>query len=320
VNDRMLPRPFLKWAGGKTQLVDKIIERLPFRFENYHEPFLGGGALFFKLCRERRFKHAVISDLNSELIDVYCAIRDCLDDVVEKLTSYPHDEVFYYELRAKRPADLSLPERAARMIYLNKTGYNGLYRVNRAGQFNVPFGRYDNPNFLDADNLKAVSNSLKGVEIENATFETVLDHARAGDLVYFDPPYVPVSRTANFTSYQANGFSLDDQIRLRDVCIELTNRKIHVILSNSGTETVRELFKSFMFCQSEVLASRAINCLGNRRGKTRELIVTNYPLNHAVQPQLLDAVHNFSAKVKRTNKKNPIAKVSSKASIRKALI
>lgn len=288
MSENLLPRPFLKWAGGKTQLVDELNDRLPINFANYHEPFLGGGAFFFKLYRDSKFEHARISDLNSELIDVYCAIRDRLEDVIKELSKYPHDEKFYYQLRAKNPLELSLSARAARMIYLNKTGYNGLYRVNRNGRFNVPFGKYKNPKYLDKDNLEAVSQALQKVDIHNASFETVLDYAKAGDLVYFDPPYVPVSQTASFTSYQANGFSIEDQRRLRDVCIELTKRNVFIILSNSDTETVRNLFSPYSFEICEVLANRAINCNGKRRGKMTELIITNYPTEKAVQLQLLE--------------------------------
>lgn len=284
-----LPRPFMKWAGGKTQLITELNGRLPAEFGNYHEPFLGGGAFFFKLYRDSKFGHARISDLNSELIDAYRAIRDSLEEVIAALSGYPHDAAFYYRLRAQRPAELSLPARAARMIYLNKTGYNGLYRVNKRGEFNVPFGRHKNPTYLDADNLRAVSRALQSVDIHHAPFETVLDHAREGDLVYFDPPYVPVSRTANFTSYQADGFSLDDQRRLRDVCVELTRRNVYILLSNSDTETARELFSRPPFEVNEVLANRAINCDRGRRGKMTELIVTNYPTGKGVQPEFMPA-------------------------------
>lgn len=297
MNDNLLPRPFIKWAGGKTQLADELNNRLPFEFVNYHEPFLGGGAFFFKLYRDGRFDHARISDLNSELIDVYCAIRDRLEDVIKELSKYPHDEKFYYQLRAKNPFELSLPTRAARMIYLNKTGYNGLYRVNRSGGFNVPFGKYKNPKYLDKENLQAVSHALQKVDIHNASFETVLDYAKEGDLVYFDPPYVPISQTANFTSYQADGFSINDQRRLRDVCVELTKRNVYIVLSNSDTATVRDLFSSYTFEISEVLANRAINCNGNRRGKMTELIVTNYPTERAVQLQLLESRSFFTLAV-----------------------
>lgn len=297
MNNNSLPRPFIKWAGGKTQLVDELVDRLPVVFNNYHEPFLGGGALFFNLYREGKIKHARISDLNSELIDVYCAIRNKRTAVINELSKYPHDEEFYYQLRSKNPSELSLPVRAARMIYMNKTGYNGLYRVNKSGGFNVPFGRYKNPKYLDKENLQAVSSALQNVDIHNASFETVLDYAKEGDLVYFDPPYVPVSQTSNFISYQADGFSINDQRRLRDICIELTKRNVYIILSNSDTQTVRDLFSSYTFEISEVLANRSINCNSNRRGKMTELIVTNYPTERVIQLQLLERRPFFTVAV-----------------------
>ena len=206
-----LPRPFLKWAGGKTQLTDALLERMPVYFNTYHEPFVGSGALFFRLHREGKIKHAILSDINAELIDTYLAIRNHVWEVIQLLSDFPHNESFYYQIREKDPWSMSLAERAARMIYLNKTGYNGLYRVNRQGKFNVPFGRYKAPKYLDKDNLLAVSLALQNVEILCAPFETVLERAGPGDWVYFDPPYVPVSQTSNFTSYYARGFGLQDK-------------------------------------------------------------------------------------------------------------
>lgn len=283
-----IPRPFLKWAGGKTQLADALLERMPAVFNVYHEPFLGGGALFFRLYREQKVRHAILSDLNAELIDTYLAIRDSVMEVVQLLAEFPYDKEFYYALRAKNPRQMSLPERAARMIYLNKTGYNGLYRVNRQGEFNVPFGRYKSPKYLDKENLLAVSQALQDVEIFCASFETVLERARPGDWVYFDPPYVPVSQTANFTSYQANGFGLSEQERLRDVCIELSQNSVYITLSNSDTEIVRSLYSPPYFVVDEVLANRAINCNGAKRGKITELVITNYPVEREVQLRLLE--------------------------------
>lgn len=288
MGDLPVPRPFLKWAGGKTQLADALFERMPISFHGYHEPFVGSGAIFFRLYREQRIQRAVLSDLNVELIDTYIAVRDCVSDVIKILSDFPHEENFYYDIRAKDPRKLSLPERAARMIYLNKTGYNGLYRVNRQGMFNVPFGRYKSPKYLDKKNLQAVSRALQNVEILCAPFETVLDRANAGDWVYFDPPYVPVSQTANFTSYHANGFGLRDQERLRDVCIELSRNNVYITLSNSDTEIIRSLYGSAYFTIDEVLANRAINCNGAKRGKITELVITNYPVERALQLQLLE--------------------------------
>lgn len=289
-----VPRPFLKWAGGKTQLENELTKRVPRYFCDYHEPFLGGGALFFKLYREKRIRRAFISDLNAELIDTYLAIRDRVEDVIALLSSYPHDEEFYYDLRSRDPWEMDLPERAARMIYLNKTGYNGLYRVNRQGEFNVPFGRYKSPKYCDVDNLYAVSKALQDVNITCAPFEKVLEHAKPGDFVYFDPPYVPVSKTANFTAYQVNGFSQDDQRKLRDICVELTARDVNVMLSNSDTDLVRTLYDSPNFTFSEVQANRAINSNAKKRGKVTELIVTNYPIERVAQLRLLESRTRFA--------------------------
>ncbi len=278
-----IPRPFLKWAGGKTQLASALLARMPMSFNVYHEPFVGSGAVFFSLYRERKIRHAILSDLNAELIDTYLAVRDYVSEVIKILSEFPYNKEFYYDIRAKDPWKLSLVERAARMIYLNKTGYNGLYRVNKQGKFNVPFGRYKSPKYLDVENLLAVSRALQTVEIYCAPFETVIDRVKTGDWVYFDPPYVPISQTANFTSYHANGFSLEDQMRLRDVCIELTKNNIYITLSNSNTEFIRSLYSSTYFVIDEVLAKRAINCDGAKRGEIVELIITNYPTKQAVQ-------------------------------------
>lgn len=284
----LTPRPFLKWAGGKTQLADAILDRMPLSFDTYHEPFVGSGAIFFRLYRERKIRHAVLSDINAELIDTYIAIRDHVFDVIAVLENYPYDKEFYYEIRGKDPWTLDLPERAARMIYLNKTGYNGLYRVNRQGKFNVPFGRYKSPKYLDRDNLLAVSQALRNVEILCVSFETITERVKPGDWVYFDPPYVPLSQTANFTSYQPNGFGVKEQEKLRDVCLELTRKGVYITLSNSDTSVIRLLYPPAYFSMDEVLANRAINCNGAKRGKITELVITNYPLEKAIQLQLLE--------------------------------
>lgn len=272
-----VPRPFLKWAGGKTQLADSLLERRPLHFETYHEPFVGSGAIFFRLYREGLIRRAVLADINAELIDTYRAVRDHVAEVIQILSELPHSKETYYAIRSQDPWRLSLPERAARMIYLNKTGYNGLYRVNRQGQFNVPFGRYQSPRYLDRENLLAVSRALQQVELLCAPFATVVERAQPGDWVYFDPPYVPVSQTANFTAYYANGFGLREQEQLRDVCIILSQRNVYVMLSNSDTATVRSLYALPYFTFDEVRANRAINSNGARRGKVTELVITNYP-------------------------------------------
>ena len=271
-----IPRPFLKWAGGKAQIEDELFARAPVSFGHYYEPFVGGGAFFFKLYRDSRITKAHISDLNAELMAAYIAIRDQVDEVIRIVNSYPHDREFFYRLRSADPWKMELPARTARMIYLNKTGYNGLYRVNRQGKFNVPFGRYVHPKYYDAGNLRAVSQALQDVVITCLPFEQMVTDARAGDLVYFDPPYVPLSRTAHFTAYQADGFGSQDQIRLRDVCLDLDRKRVFFMMSNSAIPWVRELYTQPGFHLEEILANRAINSKGAGRGKLPELLVTNY--------------------------------------------
>ena len=263
-------RPFLKWAGGKGRLLEQLRPLLPGRFARYFEPFAGGAALFFDL----RPEHAELTDINSELIDCYRAVRDKVEPVIGALKRHRYDEAHYYRVRAIDPASLARHERAARTIYLNKTGYNGLYRVNRSGKFNVPMGRYTNPRVCDAENLRACSTALKGVEVRVRDFETQVARARAGDFVYFDPPYVPVSDTADFTSYAPGGFGLDGQRRLAALFGTLARRGVHVVLSNSDTPLVRDLYRGFRIAR--VLAARNINSRGALRGKVGEVVVTSF--------------------------------------------
>jgi DNA adenine methylase len=263
-------RPFLKWAGGKGQLLDQLRPRLPARFGRYFEPFAGGAALFFSL-RPRR---AVLADVNAELMDCYVATRDQVDAVIEALGHHRYGAADYYRVRAIEGSTLPLAERAARTIYLNKTGYNGLYRVNRAGKFNVPMGRYTNPMLCDAGNLRACSIALQGVDLRVVDFEDVASRAKAGDFVYFDPPYVPVSDSADFTSYVPGGFGADQQRRLAGVFAKLARRGVYTMLSNSDTLTVRELYRDFRI--DTVLAARFINSRGSRRGKVGEVVVTSW--------------------------------------------
>lgn len=264
----------LKWAGGKSRLLPELIARLPNSFTTYHEPFIGGGAFFFALAGRGRFERAFLSDANSSLIDVYLALRDHLEEVVAALRAHAYEREHYYRVRALRPEELSLPERAARVIYLNKTCYNGLYRENRRGEFNVPFGRYKNPTICDDPNLRAASRVLQGVDITRRHFSTVLDYAQAGDFVYFDPPYYPVSPTANFTAYDRSGFGPDDQRRLRAVFAALRDQGVRAMLSNSDTPFIRELYAGFVI--EQVFVARAVNSKANGRGKVAEVIVRNY--------------------------------------------
>lgn len=265
-----LARPFLKWAGGKGQLLPQFSALVPTRFDRYHEVFLGGGALFFGLEPKR----ARLTDLNEELIDCYRAVRDDVEGVITALRAHKYDKEHFYRVRDMNPRRLSPQKRAARMIFLNKSAFNGLYRVNSQGRFNVPFGRYKNPQICDAENLRACSKVLAGVELEVADFSAVLDHAKKGDFVYFDPPYVPVSDTAYFTAYSPGGFGWHDQQRLADVFRALAKRGVKVMLSNSDTPEVHELYAGFRI--ETVAATRRINSQANGRGKIGELVVMSY--------------------------------------------
>lgn len=267
-------RPFLKWAGGKGQLMAQLQPLLPSRtVRRYFEPFVGSAALFFALRPER----ATLSDVNAELVDCYRAVQTEVDGVIEALAAHRYEERAYYRVREQDPGNLSLPERAARTIYLNKTGYNGLYRVNRAGRFNVPFGRYTNPGFASREsleNLRACSGALAGVKLLLRDFGEVVRDAREGDLVYFDPPYVPLSETSDFTAYVPGGFGPPEQERLASVVHALNERGVLVMLSNSDTPVVRDLYARYRI--DVVSAARSINSRANRRGKVAEVVVRNY--------------------------------------------
>jgi DNA adenine methylase len=261
-------RPFIKWVGGKRQLLSELEPRVPSRFNTYHEPFVGGGALFFHLLPER----SVLSDTNERLVRAYCGVRDSVEDVIELLSSYPHDRDFYMKMRAVDIDARTDVEVAAWFIYLNRTGFNGLYRVNRQNQYNVPFGDYDNPTICDAENLRACSRALRHADIRCEPFETVLDRARPGDFVYFDPPYVPLSASSSFTSYTSGGFGMDSQRRLRDVAHALKERGVRVLLSNSSAPEVYSLYGDH-FELAEVGATRAVNCKASGRGRVQELLI-----------------------------------------------
>ena len=269
------PRPFLKWVGGKTQLLEQLQPLLPPTFRRYFEPFVGGAALFFDLHVKHRLNAEItLSDVNRELIDTYLAIRDQVDEVITVLREHKYESDYYYKVRGQQRSDLSKVENAARTIFLNKTGFNGLYRVNRSGQFNVPFGRFTNPAFCDVENLRACSRALRGVDIVAADFETVLESARKGDFVYFDPPYVPLSPTSDFTAYIPGGFGEGEQRKLAKVFGKLAKRGVFAMLSNSDTPFVRELYKDFDI--ETVYAARSVNSNAARRGKLPEVVVRTY--------------------------------------------
>jgi len=262
------PRPFLKWAGGKRQLIEQLLARIPAQHGTYHEPFLGGGALYYRLAPSQ----AVLSDLNDRLVRTYQAVRRDPEAVIDLLKTYPNDKAFYLQMRARDIDAESDAVLASWMIYLNKTGFNGLYRVNKQGGFNVPFGKYSNPLICDPDNLRRCSAVLQQVDILHTDFRSVEDRAEPGDFVYFDPPYVPVSTTASFTSYTRDGFTLDDQQALRDLALRLKSRGVHVLLSNASVPVVHELYAEG-FERIDVYASRAINCDGAKRGKVAEALI-----------------------------------------------
>jgi DNA adenine methylase len=263
------PRPCLKVTGGKRKLVPEILKVLPPSFNTYHEPFAGGMALFFAL----QPKKAVLSDLNDKLINVYKVIRDDVEALVKKLKRYRNESEFYYKVRA-RNFDVGTPvERAADYIYVNKVCFNGLFRENLSGQFNVPFGKYDNPTICDEVNLRLVSQALKSVTLLHASFAKRMLTPKAGDLVYADPPYLPISKTSNFTTFLAGGFGKEDQIKLRDLALDLKKRKVHVVLSHSNADYIRGLYSSPYFTITEVQAARAVNSDGAGRGKITELLI-----------------------------------------------
>jgi DNA adenine methylase len=264
-------RPILKWAGGKRSLVPRILQELPQRIETYYEPFVGGAAVFLALAEEKRFERAVITDKNQHLIDMYTVVRDDLGKLLKKLEALQDrtSEDEYYEIRAERGG--SKVERAARLIYLNKTGYNGLYRVNSKGGFNVPYGRYKRPKIYDPERLAIVSQHLQDVTIRVADFEESCNAAKRGDAVYLDPPYLPVSKTASFSAYHSEAFGMPEHQRLAKVFERLKKRGITAVLSNSATPETRKLYESFK-C-SDVAVRRPINSVASRRGAVSELLV-----------------------------------------------
>jgi len=266
------PKPFVKWVGGKRQIMEKLRIRLPESYSEYYEPFVGGGALLFGLQPEK----ATINDLNSELINTYKVIKNSVNELIGQLAIHDNREEYFYTLRAIQPEELSEIERAARFIFLNKTCFNGLWRVNKKGEFNAPFGRYKNPNYRDEDTLRAVSDYLNKAEVDILCddFDKAVENAQGGDFIYFDPPYQPISTTANFTSYHKRGFNEYDQVRLAETFRRLDSIGCYVMLSNSDTSFIKELYKDFTI--DIVSAKRAINCKGNGRSGAKEVIIRNY--------------------------------------------
>jgi len=270
-------RPFLKWAGGKAQLLSQYEPFFPRAWNTYHEPFLGGGAVFFHLAQgiPSGSRHFVLSDINPELVNVYRCVRDHVEELIALLSHHQahHSRDYYYTIRAARFEDPA--QRAARLLYLNKTCFNGLYRENSRGEFNVPLGRYRNPRICDAENLRAVARVLQGVEITVQPFWQVLERAEPGDFVYLDPPYYPLSASSSFTAYSRFAFGEAEQIRLREVFGTLADRGVQVLLSNSDCPFVRELYRDYPI--QTISASRAINAQGHKRGPITEVLVLSHP-------------------------------------------
>lgn len=270
--------PFLKWAGGKRQLMPEIRKMLPngVTTHPYYEPFIGGGALFFELLPKR----AVINDYNEELINVYTVIRDNPSELIEDLKRHKNTAEYFYKIRAidRQPlfSNLTRIERASRIIYLNKTCYNGLYRVNNAGEFNSPFGRYKNPNIVNEPVIKAVSKYLNSsqIQISSCDYALILKDIPTDSFVYLDPPYHPISESSSFTGYVQGGWDEGDQLRLRDVCNRLRDNGIKFLLSNSASDFIREIYSDYNI--HIVQAKRSVNSNSSRRGQVDEFLIRNY--------------------------------------------
>ena len=276
-----IPKPFVKWAGGKRQLIPILNDNLPKSMGTYYEPFLGGGALLFHILSERNGQKCGVSDLNSDLVLTYTTIRDKANDLINSLKNHSKNyqkdsKSYYYAIRESNPR--SAVEKTSRLLFLNRTCFNGLYRVNSKGKFNVPLGKYTNPNIVNEENIRSVSHVLQSskVSIKCRDFESVLNDAKKGDLVYFDPPYQPVSDTANFTSYTHKSFTITDLKRLANLCLDLDSKGCKVLLSNSDSQEVAEMFTDKQWKIKKIEANRSINSNSKKRTGHFELLIKNY--------------------------------------------
>ncbi|MBN6826744.1 DNA adenine methylase [Staphylococcus caprae] len=270
-------KPIIKYVGGKSKVLPTIKEYMPKSFNTYYEPFIGGGSVLFGL----RPQKAVINDISKELINIYKVVRDNPEALITDLKQHINEKDYYYFIRSKDRDEtiynsMTDVQKASRLIYLNKTGFNGLIRFNKKGQFNVPMGKYANPNIVNESVIRAVSKYLNDndIKITNLDFVKACENAKAGDFIYADSPYIPLSKTSSFVSYSAEGFSFEDQIRLRDLAIDLNKRGCKIMLSNSSSELVFDLYKDFKI--KRVKVARAINSKATARGKIDEVIITNY--------------------------------------------
>jgi DNA adenine methylase len=280
MNKNIKAKPFLKWVGGKGQLLGQMETLLPKKFNTYFEPFVGGGAVFFNL----QPKKGNINDINHTLITAYSCIKEEPKKVISSLKKLEKQFIekdtggrkkFYYSLREKyNTLKVDDFNRAIYFLFFNKTAFNGVYRENSKGGFNVPMGSYKNPKIVDEENILAVSESLKNTKITCGSFYDAVKKAKSGDFVYFDPPYHPLSETSSFTSYHKDDFSKDDQIKLRDLFVELDKRGVYVMLSNSSAPFIKEIYSKYK--QIPVYANRMINSKSDKRGKISEVVIVNY--------------------------------------------
>ena len=279
MNDKLEKlQPFTKWTGGKRKLLPKLKELLPRDYNNYYEPFIGGGALFFELAP----KNATINDFNEELINCYVQIKNNPKELIEILRMHKekNSKEYYLEIRgldrSDKFDDLSAIERAARIMYMLRVNFNGLYRVNSKNQFNVPYGNYSNPKIVDEELINSISDylNLNEIRIMNGDFEDSLNTVKKGAFVYFDPPYIPLNDTSSFTSYTHEGFSYKDQVRLRDAVRKLTEKGAKVMVSNSSSELTIELYREFNIYYVDV--TRTNGAKSTSRGVVKEVIITNY--------------------------------------------
>jgi len=270
---------FIKWAGGKGQLLDQFEPLFPKKINRYLEPFVGSGAVFFYIIQKFKPKEIIISDINEELINAYEIVKTDVERLIVELKQHKeHHRVegkkYYLTIRVTNPNELPVLERAARFIYLNKTCFNGLYRVNSKNKFNVPMGSYKNPDIVQEDKLRLVSELLKNVSIKIMPFENVVNLAKKEDFIYFDPPYYPLEKRKSFTAYTKYTFLEEEQQKLAKVFTKLDKIGCFVMLSNSDTKFIKNLYLDYNI--HLVQATRMINCNGDKRGKINEVVVTNY--------------------------------------------
>lgn len=267
---------FVKWAGGKRLLLPQLSRFLPKEIKGYFEPFVGGGAMAFYILRKYKPERVFLSDINEEIINALYVIRTKVNELMTLLRGYrkEHSEKFYYKMREKDPSQLDDVERAARFIYLNKTGYNGLYRVNSKGKFNVPFGKYKNPSIFSEKDFREIATLLKNTHTEVKQFYDAVTITRAGDFIYFDPPYYPLKKGKSFTKYTKGDFLEKEQEKLAEVFKELDKKGCKLMLSNSDTDFIKNLYKGYTI--NKVRAKRMINCDATKRGEINEVVIINY--------------------------------------------